>query len=226
MESLGLAAIVGLLFVKESGLPVPVPGDLLVLGLGVGAAEGRFDPVVALIAAVAATVIGGCLQFALLRGPGRRALLAVANRVGLSEARIDREAERFRRRGASAVAIARMTPGIRIVAIAAAALAAMPFVRFAAGLAGGNTVFTGGHFLLGLAFGAAAPAIAAGVAPVIVGLVVLGAIGLVAWRAIAVRRARRAGLAAASPAVPPVAADWSDACCPVCVGVAWLRPKP
>jgi len=97
MEPLGLAAIVGLLFVKESGLPVPVPGDLLVLGLGVGAAQGRFDPLVALAAAIAATIVGGCVQFALLRGPGRRVLLAVLRRVGLSEARIERQAERFRR---------------------------------------------------------------------------------------------------------------------------------
>ncbi|TMC64069.1 MAG: hypothetical protein E6J17_04090 [Chloroflexi bacterium] len=221
MEPLGLAAIVGLLFVKESGLPVPVPGDLLVLGLGVGAAQGRFDPLVALAAAIAATIVGGCVQFALLRGPGRRVLLAVLRRVGLSEARIERQAERFRRRGASAVAVARMTPGVRIVAIAGAAVAAIPFARFAAGLAGGNTVFTGGHFVLGLAFGAAAPSVAAGVAPVVLGLVVLAAIGFGGWRVIARRGAR-----GSAPATDEAASDWSDACCPACLALAWAAPRP
>jgi membrane-associated protein len=218
MDALGLAAIVGLLFVKESGLPVPVPGDLLVLGLGVGAAQGRYDPLVALAAAIVATIVGGCIQFALLRGPGRLVLLTLARRVGLSEARIERQAERFRRRGASAVAVARMTPGVRIVAIAAAAVAAIPFARFAAGLAGGNTVFTGGHFLLGLAFGAGAPAIAAGIAPVLVGLVVLAAIGFVGWRVLARRRA--------AGSTGDTASDWSDACCPACLALAWSAPKP
>jgi membrane-associated protein len=226
MEPLGLAAIIGLLFVKESGVPVPVPGDLLVLGLGVGAAQGRFEPLVALGAAIVATVVGGCLQFAMLRGPGRRVLLALARRVGLSEARIERQAERFRRRGASAVAVARMTPGVRIVAIAAAAVAAIPFVRFAAGLAGGNTVFTGGHFMLGLAFGAGAPAIAAGIGPVVVGLVVLAAIGFVGWRVLARRRTAGSSELRAPGAAADAASDWSDACCPACLALAWAAPKP
>ncbi len=227
MEPLGLAVIVGLLFVKESGLPVPVPGDLLVLGLGVGAAQGQFDPVLALGAAIVATVIGGCIQFALLRGPGRRTLLAVAGRFGLSEARIDRQAERFRRRGATAVAIARMTPGVRIVAVAGAALAAIPFTRFVVGLSGGNTIFTTGHFALGVAFGAAAPAVAGGVAPVVASLVVLGIVGLVGWRTLAIRRARRVARSPESDAAGGgAAADWSDACCPACLALALAAPRP
>ena len=212
---LGLALVVGLLLVKEAGVPVPVPGDLLVIGLGVGAGQGRFEPAVALAAAVAATIIGGCLQFALLRGPGRRALLGVLRRFGVPEARIEAQADRFRRRGATAVALARMTPGIRIVAIAAAAIAAIPFARFAAGLAGGNTVFTAGHFALGMAFGAAAPAVAAGALPVVLGLATLGVVGFLGWRLL---RRRRAGGATGEGTGP----DWADACCPACLALAVL----
>ena len=36
IASVGLVAIVGLILVKEAGLPVPVPGDLIVIGTGVG----------------------------------------------------------------------------------------------------------------------------------------------------------------------------------------------
>jgi hypothetical protein len=114
-----------------------------------------------------------------------------------------------------------MTPGVRIVAIAAAALAAIPFARFAAGLAGGNTVFTGGHFLLGLAFGAAATSVAAGVPPVVLGLVLLAVIGFLGWRLIARRRGRVAAVASAD-----AASDWSDACCPACLALAWAAPPP
>ena len=38
MDALALAGLVALLFIKEAGVPVPVPGDLLVIGAGVAAA--------------------------------------------------------------------------------------------------------------------------------------------------------------------------------------------
>jgi membrane protein DedA with SNARE-associated domain len=215
---LGLALAVGLLLVKEAGVPVPVPGDLVVIGLGVGAAQGQFEPALALGAIVAATILGGSLQYALLRGPGRRLLLGTLRRLGVPDARIEAQADRFRRRGAPAVAVARMTPGIRIVAIAAAAIAAIPFGRFLAGLSVGNAVFTSGHFALGLAFGAAAPSVAAGAAPVAVGLVLLAVVGMLGWRWLA-RRRRSAGTGAASgPA-------WADACCPACLALAGIADR-
>ena len=212
MDVLGLGPllIVGLLLVKEAGVPIPVPGDLLVIGLGVGAADGRYDAVVALGAAIAATIVGGSIQFTVLRGPGRAAVLGVLARFGVGEARIEPMADRVRRSGTAAVAVARMTPGVRIVAIAAAALAALPFGRFVAGLATGNAVFTSGHFALGVGFGAAASGIAGGlVVPVLV-LAGLGVLGLVGWRLVRRRRRPAAGSALA----------WADAACPACLALA------
>ncbi len=204
---LGLALTVGLLLVKEAGVPIPVPGDLLVVGLGVGAADGRFDPRLALVAAVVATIVGGCVQFLLIRGPGRSVVLGLLRRFGIDDGPIERQAERFRRNGTSAVAIARMTPGVRIVTIAAAALAAIPFSRFVVGLAVGNSVFLGGHFALGMLFGAAAAGIVAGLAVPLIIVVGLAVVGAVAWRALASRR-RRGAVAAEA---------WLDACCPACL---------
>lgn len=89
-ESIGLAGLFALLLVKEAGLPVPVPGDLLVLGAGVASAHGDLDPATALVAILLAGYIGGSLQFALLRGGLRRPLLALLGRVGLRPERIER----------------------------------------------------------------------------------------------------------------------------------------
>jgi membrane protein DedA with SNARE-associated domain len=209
--SLGLVLVAGLLLVKEAGLPVPVPGDVLVIGLGVGAAQGRFEPLVAIAVVVVATIIGGSLQFLIVRGPGRTALLGVLRRFGVSEKRIERQAERLRRGGARGVALARMTPGVRIVAIAAAGLAAMPFGRFVLGLTGGNAVFAGGHFALGMAFGAAAASTTARLVVPVVVLVGLVVVGFTGWRLIA-RRRHWSGAAGTGPV-----ADWTDACCPACL---------
>jgi membrane protein DedA with SNARE-associated domain len=100
-----------------------------------------------------------------------------------------------------------MTPGVRIVAIAAAGLAAMPFTRFVIGLSGGNAIFAGGHFVLGLAFGSAAGSVAAGLIVPVVAFVALVVVGFVGWRVIARRRSIVAG----------ETAEWTDACCPACL---------
>ena len=50
MDPIAIAGLAGLLFVKEAGVPVPVPGDLLVLGAGVAAAADPPSAVVILAA--------------------------------------------------------------------------------------------------------------------------------------------------------------------------------
>ena len=225
MGDLGLAAIVGLLLVKEAGLPIPIPGDLLVLGAGIGAASGSLEPVSTLALIVVATVLGGTVQFFGLRGALRRRLLALLARVGISEARIEPLASTVRRRGGAGVAVARMTPGIRIVAIPAAAIAAVAPGSFVAGLAIGNTVFIGGHFALGALLGAPAVAIAGSVGPATVAVVgVLAAVGAVGWFLIGRRRraeGQRRGLALEFEAVER-GADWTDAACPACLALGAL----
>jgi membrane protein DedA with SNARE-associated domain len=223
MEPLGLLAIVGLLFVKESGLPVPVPGDLVVIGAGVAAATGLVDPVVGLAAIVAATVAGGACQFLLVRGAARRPLLRLLGRLGLAESRIDALAGRLRGRGATGVAVARATPGVRVVAVAASALAGLPFLPFLAGLGVGNGVFVGAHFGLGFLVGEPALRLASGlVGPLAIAAVGLGLVGGIGWWLLSRRRAGRAE-AEATPGGNAAVLAWTDACCPACLALAAIR---
>ena len=107
-----------------------------------------------------------------------------------------------------------MTPGVRVVTIAAAALAALEFARFALGLAVGNAIFVGGHFVLGLAVGKPALAIVSssgGLVLVALGLLALGAAG---WWAIR-RRRTTAGSSLGGGALA-----WADASCPACLCLA------
>ena len=214
MELGPLLALVGLLFVKEAGVPIPIPGDLLVLGAGVAAAaDGAVAPV-ELGAILAAGFAGGSLQFILVRGALRGRLLALLALVGVPRDRLDRLAEWLRRRGARGVAIARATPGLRIGAIGASGIAALPFPAFLAGLVVGNTVFVGGHFVLGFIIGAPALDLvraAGGAAAATVAFVALAAIGVVAWAWL--RRSRRARTGLASLGA------WTEASCPACLAI-------
>jgi membrane-associated protein len=212
MDVAALLGIAGLLLIKESGLPVPVPGDLVVLSAGIAAANGDIDPVVGLPVVVAATILGGLVQFALLRGPARGPVLAALGRVGLSRERIDRVGARLRRRQARGVAIARVTPGVRVVAIAAAAVAAVRIGPFALGLAAGNAVFVGGHFALGFAVGRPALGVASSVGLVATGIVSLALIGALGWWLL--RRGRSRATEEAT------VASWADAACPACLALA------
>jgi len=208
-----VAAIAGLILVKEIGLPIPVPGDLVVLGAGVAASRGELDPGLALGALVVASVVGGVTQYGLLRSVARPAALRLLSRLGLAE-RIDAQAGRFRRAGPGRVAAARMTPGVRIVAIAGSALAGIGPAPFIVGLTIGNAVFIAGHFALGFVLGEpVVRLVGAALGPLAIVGIAVALIGLAGW--IVIRR-RGAGRTATGPSA---VAAWVDACCPACLAL-------
>jgi membrane protein DedA with SNARE-associated domain len=216
MDLIGLAGLAVLLLVKEAGVPVPVPGDLLVIGAGAGLAGDPPLAVMGLALILLVGYAGGSIQFLLMRRAFRRALLAVLARIGIGPERVEALATRLRRTGARGVAVARMTPGVRVGAIAACGMAAIPFAVFLRGLIVGNAVFVTGHFALGYLLGASATEVigsVSGIGLIAIALAGLALIGAVGWRLL--RRARRA---------PPGASSgfgaWADAACPACLAIA------
>ena len=247
MEFLPAIGLIGLLLVKEAGVPVPVPGDLLVLGAGIAAAgagvasgAGVAVPApVLLIAILLAGFVGGSLQFALVRGAFRDPLLGLLTRFGVPRDRLDTLAGWLQRRGALGVAVARCTPGVRVGATAASGLAAMPFAAFLPGLVAGNTIFVGGHFALGYVAGPAALELIAGAGGIALAagaFVVLAVLGAAGWHAVRHRRDRApaSGSATAAPGAGPSDglpgdapswATWSEAACPACLAVSLVRGR-
>jgi len=218
-EPAALLAILGLILVKEAGVPIPVPGDLVVIGAGVAAGRGDLDPGVALIAIVIASIAGGIVQYGLLRSVARPALLRLLRRLGSGD-RVDRQTERLRRGGARSVAVARSTPGVRIVAIAASALAGIPAAAFVAGLAIGNALFISAHFALGYVVGEPIVAVVGGtLGPLAVGALGLAVIGGAGWYLLGRIRGR-----GGSSTLVTIAA-WTDACCPACLALGGLESR-
>src|SRR5437879_1141280 len=213
-----MLGVAGLILVKEAGIPVPVPGDLVVIGAGVAASRGDLDPALALVALIVASIIGGAIQFGLVRSIGRPAMLRLLTRLGAAS-RIDAQTERLRRTGARGVALQRITPGLRVVAIAASAIAAVPAPAFLGGLVAGNAVFIGAHFALGYVVGEPVLAIVGGAlgtqAVLSLSLAVVGAIGWLLLR-------RRRGTGEPATGVAPLA-SWADACCPACLALALAK---
>jgi len=214
VDATPLLALAGLILVKEVGVPIPVPGDLVVLGAGVAASRGDLDPPVALATLIIASVVGGSVQFRLLRSLARPAMLRLLARFG-SAGRLETHTDRIRRGGARGVAAARMTPGVRIVAIAASAVAGVPAIAFLIGLIVGNGVFIAAHFWLGYVIGEPVLAAVGGaLGPLAVVGIGVAAVGAAGWLLVSrrVRGGRR------EPQSMVLA--WADACCPACLALA------
>lgn len=212
MDLVAIAGLAGLLLVKEAGLPIPIPGDLLVIGAGIASAGNPAGAVTALAAILVAGYVGGAIQFLLVRGGLRRAIVRLLTRFGVPEARIEALANRLRTGGARGVALARATPGVRVPAIAASGLAALPLPSFLGGLILGNSLFVGGHFALGFVIGP--PALSflerQGLALMVGAFVLFAVVGAVGW--LIVRRRR--------PSTSFTA--WADAACPACLALGVL----
>ena len=215
MDVVAILGFLGLFLVKEIGIPIPVPGDLLVIGAGAAAARGEIDGITILAAIIAGSVVGGVIQFGLLRSVVRERVLAFLSRLAGAE-RIEAQAARLRGSGAGRVALARMTPGVRIPVIPAAAIAAVPAPAFIVGLVVGNGVFIAAHFGLGYVVGEeVAKTVSAFFLPIVVGVVILAIVGAIVWTIQAHRRRRATTLA--------TEATWADACCPACLVAAVVK---
>jgi membrane protein DedA with SNARE-associated domain len=218
LDTYGVALLFGVILLKEIGVPVPVPGDLLMIMAGARAAAGALPLWGVLIAALVGGVVGAFVQYLLARGPGRGFIYRFGRYVGLTPARLDKASDSIRGRGWVAVALGRALPGLRIGAVAACGLAAVPIATFTAGLIAGTILFVGFHTLLGYLAGPGVGAIFNNInIPLWVVFLILAVAGLAGWLLIRAKRRR-----AAQNAETAALFDWADACCPVCLAAGRL----
>jgi membrane-associated protein len=206
----GVAAIFVVMLLKEIGVPVPVPSDLLMVGAGVQIAVGAYGPVELAVALAIAVLIGGSIQFLLARSAGRAVVYRLAARVGIGSEALDRAVARMAAGGGRAVFIGMNVPGARAAVIPAAGVARLAFAPFALATVAGSLVFYGWHVALGYLVGPAAAALVERYATLAAAaVVVLAMAGAIGWYLL-----RRRGAAARS---------WTEAACPACLAVTALR---
>ena len=129
-----LAVIAAIVFVEETGIPIPfAPGDLVLIIAGIAIASDTVDPVPMVGALLVATVLGAMIGREVFAAVGRPALLKAADALGFRHA-LERTTDLLRRRGALAVFIGRLIPGLRITTTQVAGVSKMPRLTFAAGL--------------------------------------------------------------------------------------------
>ncbi len=154
LEKWQYAGLFAVIAAEEAGVPLPLPGDLFIAAMGF-LARGAPEAYLATAAVVtAATVLGAGVLYTVARHAGRPLLLRVGARFGYTEARNARVEAWLARRGASAVVLGRLIPGLRIVMTVVAGALRLGRPTFALGTFLAGIVWSSLYFWLGFALGA------------------------------------------------------------------------
>jgi membrane protein DedA with SNARE-associated domain len=142
-----------LLLLEEAGLPPIVPGDFLMILVGVRAAEGRISLLWGIVALEVATILGGSVLYWVSRWGGHTLVARFGRYIGVTPARLDHAEEALERHGRLAVVVGRLVPTLCIATAVVAGILELPFRRFLPALAVGGLlhliVMVGLGYLLG-----------------------------------------------------------------------------
>src|SRR3954454_5994835 len=149
LDQHGLIMAFVLLFLEESGLPPIIPGDLLMVLVGLQAAEGRVWLVWGLALLEMATVMGGSVLYFLSSWGGHAVVNKVGRHVGATPERIKSISASLERHGMLAIVIGRLIPSLCILTAVASGLLSYPYRKFVAALAIGGFIHLLVFVLLG-----------------------------------------------------------------------------
>ena len=149
----GLLAAFVFLLIEEAGVPVPVPGDVLMLVLGVHAREGGVPLWQAVVVTWLGTLIGSSTLFFVSRRAGRGIVYRYGRFIGLTPERLDTTEQWLKRHGSRAVFLGRLVPGLRIVTAVACGVFEVPFLVFFPAMSLGALAYILIYTLLGYFLG-------------------------------------------------------------------------
>jgi membrane protein DedA with SNARE-associated domain len=141
------------LLLEEAGIPLPLPGDVVIVLAGARVHQGQLPLAVALLLLESATLLGSSVLYWLARRGGRPLLYRYGEVLHLGPDRLAK-AERFlRAHGWLAIMGGRLVPGLRILITVVAGAFAVPYRVFAPALALGASVYLLVLFGLGYLIG-------------------------------------------------------------------------
>jgi membrane protein DedA with SNARE-associated domain len=153
LQEWGEVAIFLIFLLEESGVPLPLPGDLALIWAGHLVASGESLFVVVLLAVQLATMIGASALYALAYRGGRPLIARYGRFLHLDEARLGRAEGWVGRNASLTIFLGRVVPGFRIVTPLAAGVFRVPYRVFLPALAVGTLVNTAFWIGVGIYFG-------------------------------------------------------------------------
>ena len=140
-----------LVFVEEAGVPLPLPGDSLVMIAGGQAHKTISYDVIVISLSSLAVFLGSSVLYFISRRGGRALLVRYGKFVRLHPSRIERVEGWFQRHGISAIIIGRLVPGVRIPTAIMAGLSNVSYRVYAPTSALAAVIWSLFYFFVGAA---------------------------------------------------------------------------
>src|SRR5438094_4303375 len=143
-----------LLYIEESGVPLPAPGDVFVMYVGTRVPHHLVAWIAAWLGLIVAVVLGATNLYLISRRFGRRLVhSSLAEYVHLSPERVAKAEAWFRRYGVLAIIFGRHIPGFRIPITVASGIFEVPYRVFAASVAVSTAIWAGVVVIIGIKYG-------------------------------------------------------------------------
>jgi membrane protein DedA with SNARE-associated domain len=143
-----------LLYIEESGIPLPAPGDVFVMYVGAHVPRNLFSWIFAWLGLIGMVVLGATNLFFISRKFGRRlAEGRFAHVVHLSPERLEKAQRWFEKYGVIAIIFGRHIPGFRVPITVAAGVLRVKYTVFAASVAVSTAIWAGIVLIVGINYG-------------------------------------------------------------------------
>jgi membrane protein DedA with SNARE-associated domain len=154
MSHQGHLAAFPLLYLEESGFPLPAPGDLIIVYLGSHLPHTLPAWLGAWVGLVSVVLLGSTNLYLVARLLGRRVAESRAARwIHLTPERLAKAESWFARWGILAIIFGRHIPGLRVPITVAAGILRVPYLSFAASVAVSTAVWAGFWLIVGITVG-------------------------------------------------------------------------
>ncbi len=143
-----------LLYIEESGIPLPAPGDVFVMYIGVHIPHTLWAWLVAWLGLILAVTLGATNLFLISRRLGPRLVRSrVADYMHLTPERLEKAQRWFQRYGVLAIIFGRHIPGFRVPITVAAGMLGVSYRMFAPSVAVSTAIWAGVMLTLGMTIG-------------------------------------------------------------------------
>lgn len=140
-----------LVLVEEAGVPIPIPGDTLVMIAGGAAHKTLAYDIIIISLSSLAVFLGSSILYVISRRGGRALLLRYGKYVRLHPTRVERVEGWFQRHGVTAIILGRLIPGLRIPTTLMAGLSNVSYRVYAPTSALAAVIWSLFYFVVGAA---------------------------------------------------------------------------
>lgn len=119
-----------LLLIEEAGVPLPAPGDVVIMFAGYRVSTGEMGIVEAAVAVILGVQLGSTILYSLSRRLGHNLLFKYGEFIHLDKTRLEKVERWIQKHGPVMVLVGRLTPGLRTPTSIMAGVFEVPFRHF------------------------------------------------------------------------------------------------